>query len=228
MKRAFTLSEVLITLGIIGVVAAISVPQIVTNYQKHQTIVQLKKVYSDINNAVRLSEAENGPMSDWDFIKSPCYDYECIKPFIERYYLPYFKDAKIITQQDIPNYSDKRYGACNYIRLNNGVLLKMFNHGDFIWLFADINGTKAPNKIGRDIFVFDAYNWQDYQTNSSTTYDYYRIKFWSYSYSEATVENLTSPSDYACTSNNTHVHARYYCGKLIEISDWKIPPNYPW
>lgn len=225
MKRAFTLSEVLVTLGIIGVVAAISVPQIVTNYQKHQTIVQLKKVYSDINNAVRLSEAENGPMSDWDFIKSVCYEYECIKPFIERYYLPYFKDAKIITQQDIPDYSDTRYRACNYIRLNNGVLLKMFNHGDYIWLFADINGTKGPNKLGRDIFVFNANGFADFKADGTRVY---RITFWSNPYSNATVENLTSPSDYACTSNNTHVHARYYCGKLIEISGWKIPPNYPW
>lgn len=42
-KRAFTLAEVLITLGIIGVVAALTLPSVITNYQKKQTVEQLKK-----------------------------------------------------------------------------------------------------------------------------------------------------------------------------------------
>lgn len=42
-KVAFTLAEVLITLGIIGVVAAMTLPTLIANYQKRQTVVQLKK-----------------------------------------------------------------------------------------------------------------------------------------------------------------------------------------
>ena len=42
-KKAFTMAEVLITLGIIGIVAAMTLPSLVGNYQKKQTAMQLKK-----------------------------------------------------------------------------------------------------------------------------------------------------------------------------------------
>ena len=41
-KSAFTLAEVLITLGIIGVVAALTIPSIVADYRNKQTATQLK------------------------------------------------------------------------------------------------------------------------------------------------------------------------------------------
>ena len=43
---AFTLAEVLVTLGIIGVVAAMTLPALVQNYKEKATVTQLKKVYS--------------------------------------------------------------------------------------------------------------------------------------------------------------------------------------
>ncbi len=95
-KAAFTLTEVLITLGIIGVVAALTISNVIQDYQKKQTVVQLRKVYNDINNAVKLSEVDNGPMSQWDYVQRTCYVYECIAPFLEKYYLPYFKDAQFV------------------------------------------------------------------------------------------------------------------------------------
>lgn len=51
MNKAFTLSETLITLGIIGVVAALTMPAVITNYQKKQTSAQLKKAYSTFAQA---------------------------------------------------------------------------------------------------------------------------------------------------------------------------------
>ena len=45
MKRGFTLAEVLITLGIIGVIAALTIPALITKYQKRQTAVALKQAY---------------------------------------------------------------------------------------------------------------------------------------------------------------------------------------
>ena len=38
--KAFTLAEILITLGIIGVVAAMTIPTLITNYQKKQTVTK--------------------------------------------------------------------------------------------------------------------------------------------------------------------------------------------
>ena len=49
--KAFTLAEVLITLGIIGVVAALTLPTLIQNHQKQVYVTQLKKAYSTINNA---------------------------------------------------------------------------------------------------------------------------------------------------------------------------------
>ena len=67
VQVGFTLAEVLITLGIIGVVAAMTIPTLMTNYQKKSTATQLKKTYATISNAVRLSEEENGELSGWEF-----------------------------------------------------------------------------------------------------------------------------------------------------------------
>jgi len=47
--KGFTLAEVLITLGIIGVVAAITIPGLVNHYQKKETANKLKKVYAELN-----------------------------------------------------------------------------------------------------------------------------------------------------------------------------------
>ena len=51
-KRAFTLAEVLITLSILGVVAAISIPNIIQQYQKRLTITKLQKAYATLEQAV--------------------------------------------------------------------------------------------------------------------------------------------------------------------------------
>ena len=65
MKKllAFTLSEVLITLGIIGVVAALTVPNLVTSYQRKAQTVQLRKTISEIENALDLLITEEGKTS---------------------------------------------------------------------------------------------------------------------------------------------------------------------
>ncbi len=58
-KVAFTLAEVLITLGIIGVVAVLTVPNLVSNYQKKVYVTQLQKGYSQLQQAFALAMAED-------------------------------------------------------------------------------------------------------------------------------------------------------------------------
>ena len=55
MKKncAFTLSELLITLGIIGVVAAITIPSLITKINDRQNIVRWRKTYSVVNDAFK-------------------------------------------------------------------------------------------------------------------------------------------------------------------------------
>lgn len=65
MKKGFTLAEVLITLGIIGVVAALTMPVLMANYKKQQTVTQLKKVYSALQQSVQISQVKYGDIVDW-------------------------------------------------------------------------------------------------------------------------------------------------------------------
>ncbi len=53
-KFGFTLAEVLITLGIIGIVSAMTIPTLVKNYQTKVRDNQFKKVYATLNQAVLL------------------------------------------------------------------------------------------------------------------------------------------------------------------------------
>lgn len=57
---AFTLAEVLITLGIIGIVAALTIPNIIAGYRKKVVETRLAKLYSSINQAIKISEIKNG------------------------------------------------------------------------------------------------------------------------------------------------------------------------
>lgn len=55
----FTLSEVLITLGIIGVVSAMTIPSLVKNYQRQVYVTQLRKVYNEVGQAVQTYMTDN-------------------------------------------------------------------------------------------------------------------------------------------------------------------------
>ena len=57
-KAAFTLAEVLITLGIIGVVAAMTIPTLINKYQDFSLKVQFKKTYAVLQQAARRAEYE--------------------------------------------------------------------------------------------------------------------------------------------------------------------------
>lgn len=63
-KKGFTLAEVLITLGIIGVVAAMTMPSLINNYKDKELIVRTKKAYSVIQNAILLAQVENNSVGD--------------------------------------------------------------------------------------------------------------------------------------------------------------------
>lgn len=63
-KTAFTLAKVLITLGIIGVVAAITMPTLLTNLQNKKLESQFKEGYSSLARAVRIATNDNESFVD--------------------------------------------------------------------------------------------------------------------------------------------------------------------
>ena len=61
--KAFTLAEVLVTLGIIGVVSAMTVPTLMQNYQRQSYVTQLHKVYNELGQAAERYKADNNLVS---------------------------------------------------------------------------------------------------------------------------------------------------------------------
>ena len=59
-KKGFTLAEVLITLAIIGIVAALTIPSVISNYQQQEFKTGLKKAVSVLNEAIQTNIAQDG------------------------------------------------------------------------------------------------------------------------------------------------------------------------
>ena len=59
-KVAFTLAEVLITLGIIGVVATLTLPSLIQKYQDHVLETRLKKMYTTLSQGMQKAMADDG------------------------------------------------------------------------------------------------------------------------------------------------------------------------
>ena len=72
-KIAFTLAEVLITLGIIGIVAALTIPSVIEGYKEKETVAKLKKVYSVLSQSYELYMQETGEPFKWS-ADSSIYD----------------------------------------------------------------------------------------------------------------------------------------------------------
>lgn len=64
ISKAFTLAEVLITLGIIGIVASMTIPTLVNNVQKREYVSRLKKTYAILNQAFQKYAADQGCIGD--------------------------------------------------------------------------------------------------------------------------------------------------------------------
>lgn len=64
-ENGFTLAEVLITLGIIGVVAAMTLPALIQNYKEQETVTRVKKFYSVFSQAYTMAILEHGTIDNW-------------------------------------------------------------------------------------------------------------------------------------------------------------------
>ena len=83
VRVGFTLAEVLITLGVIGVVAAMTMPSVINHYQKQATVNKLKKFYTNMNQVMTLAKTDNGDFSTWNYVDSEEFYNNYIKPYIK-------------------------------------------------------------------------------------------------------------------------------------------------
>lgn len=143
-KIAFTLAEVLITLGIIGVVAAMTMPSLMQNYKRQQATARIKKFVSVINQALISAENDLGPREDW--VKGEGNNSDSAYDFLNTYIKPYIKSADIEKRTLLGmNMATLRFVDGSQMSIKIGACYD---------IYYDINGEKGPNKKGKDIFVF--------------------------------------------------------------------------
>jgi len=172
--NAFTLAEVLLTLAIIGVVAALTIPAVVTKVAKDQYVTGLKKAYNTLKAVEREARQEYGDMENWIWSvggrgSDPTADFE-------KYFLPHFDVLKNcgatteegcfaegITRLDGSTYGDLSDPSFYKIVTSDGMswayeklssTTPLYTRG---WFYIDVNGLKGPNILGRDIFLFDVF-----------------------------------------------------------------------
>ena len=174
-KKAFTLAEVLVTLGIIGVVAAMTLPSVINNARNKAHEARFKQAYSLIYQAI-LSMGNEDPQL-WktycgasEGVGTGAYQrYDFLENFSKQFQTVaiYKKNTKDLRQLGYKN--ERFYRAdpgMNYFNedaYNNGAFIAkngmiIFNSGCW-WLNAldftvDTNGNKGPNKFGWDVFYF--------------------------------------------------------------------------
>ncbi len=229
MKKGFTLAEVLITLGIIGIVAALTMPNLINNYQKHITIVKLKKAYSLLSQVVEHAVADYGEIKNWD----KQYNGKDTDP--ENYFNKYWKPYVKITKSCVDRYMQNKvkyksfgykepfpiYGGA-WLSLNGSTTsntLVIYTGLDFLTIdnmlihvgeddniIVDINGPAGPNRAGRDAFWFSI----DKAKNKIIPLALY------YSEEECGVKSQAG------------VGGGYTCADKIIKDGWKIKEDYPW
>ena len=176
-KCAFTLSEVLITLGIIGVVAAMTLPSVMQNYREKETVAKLKKVYSILSQALVSAINDTGMTVDqWDLKNGG--SAEGSQELVEQYFKPHLKIAddcqnlnscigekkyRYLNGQEHISYAGQ--GAYKHLVLADGQLVIFLVGGSFkncsdgksdcAYIYIDINGYyRGPNQFGKDAFMF--------------------------------------------------------------------------
>lgn len=218
MKRAFTLAETLITLGIIGIIAALTIPSLFTKYSQERTVIQLKKTYANLQQAVRMASEDYGDCEGWDYTLEQA-------DFINKYFSPYIKLSPI-TLKSVYKYNDlagKPYTINkNTFILIDGTIIYFYRYKAFQnknFLLVDLNGNSKPNRLGRDVFVFSFYQ------NILTGYSQYT----------ANANNWLKNAGYPGTSGQCNKNASggafgpgSYCSTFIMYNNWTIPVGYPW
>lgn len=222
--EGFTLAEVLITLGIIGIVAAITLPVITQEYRQKILETGLARFYSTINQAFKASELENGEQRYWEFSNNSCEFYKkYLNKYLKtiRYECGYYNK---VGNQGYSKVNDERFVG---IYLPSGDMA-VFSYGRVFTYIAKahqhygaytaiMSGGPTDEKLryGTELFVFEmrATGLDD----NKFIYD-----------SKIGVEPFNGLKRYTNQDiMNQCIDKRMSCAELIRRNGWKIPKNYP-
>jgi len=233
-KTAFTLAEILITIATIGIVAAMTIPSLISKYNRYTTATKLKKTYSELLQVIRLSETDNGSFREWDYSLSD-------KEFAEKYIIPYFQNVETKGHNNIEliKLNGEKEHRWGYVFKYNGKSAVISNtvvgtvNVKYASILVDINGSPKTPQVGRDLFEFTLFNYT-YLTGAwvltplcpqGEHYGLYPggiAGYWG-TYC-ASIEQMEKSSPWGnCNINGDGAS----CAAWIQKNDWKIPDNYP-
>lgn len=231
-KKAFTLAEVLITLGIIGIVAAMTLPSIIQKNNNKVVETRLKKFYSAMNQAILMAENDYGDKKYW------------------------YKDLKGAQLDEdgkpIPGSSEQEKWFNKYLAPYLNILEhETLANGSYIVYFADGGALQLAPQTTRDYYFYPGKpkkclaknkksgNW--YQTSGICMFVFNfnpaaTSSAWEHHYNKGMepfkadwngkIEMLKSGSVYSCTGTYTG-NNNHYCTAIIQMNNWKIPDDYP-
>lgn len=166
MALAFTLAEVLITLAVIGIVAALTLPSFIEKYQEKILITKLKKFYSELAFAHNMNIANEKT----GFTSEDLLEYFKTYKICEHTYEGCADNTYVNVKNGRANWgkTDSFASTSNYAILQNGMILRYFSWGNTCSNDAgtgalknacgefsvDINGSQKPNQLGKDVFYF--------------------------------------------------------------------------
>jgi len=228
MKKAFTLAEVLITLGIIGVVAAMTMPVLIQKNNNRIVETRLKKFYSVFNQAILMSVKDNGDYMNWNYWVAQSFDNDGnsinnsdkIRNSFEKYIAPYMKITGI---KEIGGSLGKNY---LYFLPDGGAFRIGQDENSYLTFFpAHAEKCIERSENGENVSGICSFSFSFYPTTKVGGYKlHYRkglephIYDWNGKY-----EGLFSHSTRGCNENAN----RAFCTAVIQHNGWKIPKEYP-
>lgn len=172
---AFSLAEVLITLAMIGIVAAITIPSVINKVQDTELILGLKKAYAGLSQATNQIILENGGTFKGIVTADDYYNIDLLNAYTSHLKVTKscanakndgcWHPAGMLTGLSGANGDAFRSGTGAI--LNDGMLLTFIGKSSICedneryvtpsvcaWIKVDVNGFKSPNVVGRDVFYF--------------------------------------------------------------------------
>lgn len=232
MKRAygFTLAEVLITLGIIGVVVAMTLPTLMTNYRKTVIETRLQKFYSTMNQSIAMAVADYGDKTEWEtyeklFEKDEEGKNKPIEntEYFNKYFAPYLLKAEI---RHAPAGLTVVYFADGSAATFSAASIKFY---PFAKDFKEMQKDKTTNELknnmedsGIKYFTF-FFNPTGKTPDNKFHYDK-GVEPYMFNW-DGTREKLFNDSEIGCKEKVSNERA--YCTELIRMNGWKIPKDYP-
>ena len=241
---AFTLAEVLITLGIIGVVAAMTLPSVILNYQKNVTVTQLKKAYTTISQAFMMAQSDYGDMAGWDYVGFDL-DYSeagrALNNFANKYLIPYIQKVEscpsgtsgktkcayeIYNRDSSVRLPASQDGSNDYrFIMNDGMLVRLSYNND--------GGANDTGEVhyGGSLFIKVDINGKK-RPNMVGRDIFYLIldtnatKVNMHGIGQ-TRENLLNGAR-GCKYDSNNKFSGEWCGALIQYDGWQIKDDYPW